>query len=369
MKINILLPHKEKFDKYKASAVSITIKNNLIHSKYNKSIMVYGQVTDNPISDRNFTGIKNPLLFFKSKNKNLAKKMCEIILQEKNKNQIIEIHNRPYLLTLVYKYLGAYPISLFFHNDPQTMSGSISIEERVEILQKVKAVFCVSEFIKKKFIEGLTKNKNKVFIIHNGVERSVKYFPKKYKEIIFTGRFVPEKGVSLYVNVIKKIAKNFPDWKFRLIGSSYLGSSKKQTNFAKNIVMNFQKIGKQAIFDGFISSEEVQKRMERASIIIIPSLWEEPFGLVVAEAMSNGVGIITSNVGGIPEVIRDNGIIINEINEAKIKNALLNLLNDPKKLQALQKLSWKNFKHTSELSSKKLDKHRNKLILDEFKKL
>ena len=126
---------------------------------------------------------------------------------------------------------------------------------------------------------------------------------------------------------------------------------------------------KQALFDGFISSEEVQKRMERASIIIIPSLWEEPFGLVVAEAMSNGVGIITSNVGGIPEVIRDNGIIINKINEPKIKNALLNLLNDPKKLQALQKLSWKNFKHTSELSSKKLDKHRKKLVLDEFKRL
>ena len=361
MKINILLPHKEKFDKYKASSVSITVKNNLIHSKFSKSIMIFGQATDHPISASNFTGIKNPLLIFKSKNKNLARKMCEIILSEKNKNQIIEIHNRPYLLKIVYKYLSTYPISLFFHNDPQSMSGSITIQERVQILQKVKAVFCVSEFIKIKFLEGVTENRNKVFIIHNGVERSAKIFPKKYKEIIFTGRFVPEKGVDLYVNAIKKIGKNYPDWKFRLIGSSYLGASDKQTPFAQKIILDFKRIGKQAILDGFISSEEVQKRMQRASIIIIPSLWEEPFGLVVAEAMSNGMCIITSNVGGIPEIIEKNGIIINEINEVKIRNALLNLLNDSKKLQKLQKLSWKNFKHTSKLSSQKLDNYRSKI--------
>ena len=142
MKINILLPHKEKFDKYKASSVSITIKNNLIHSKYHKSIMVYGQITDHPISTINFTGIEDPLLFFKSKNVNLAKKMCKMILSEKNKNQIIEIHNRPYLISVVYKYLNSYPISIFFHNDPQTMSGSKKIKERVEILKRVRAVFC-----------------------------------------------------------------------------------------------------------------------------------------------------------------------------------------------------------------------------------
>ena len=91
MKINILLPHKEMFDKNNASAVSITIKNNLEYSCFRKSIKIYGQETANPISVDNFVGIKNPFFFFSSKNKNLAKKMCQIILAEKDKNQIIEI--------------------------------------------------------------------------------------------------------------------------------------------------------------------------------------------------------------------------------------------------------------------------------------
>ena len=363
MKINILLPHKEKFDKYKASSVSITIKNNLVHSEYKKNVMVYGQVTDNPIQINNFTGIKDPLNFFLSKNKNLATKMCKIILSEKDKDQIIEIHNRPYLINIVHKYLNKYPISIFFHNDPKTMNGSKTAIEREDILKKVRAVFCVSKYIKNKFLEGLKENRSKVCVIFNGVDRSLKCFPKKNKEIIFSGRFVPEKGVHLYVNVITKIAKKFPDWKFRLIGSTYLGSSKKETPYAKKVIKDFKKIGKQAVLDGFISSEEVQKRMQAASIIIIPSIWNEPFGLVVAEAMSNGIAVITSKVGGIPEIIKDKGFVISGINETKIENALLILLNEQSVLKKFQKLSWNNFSHTSISSSYILDSFRKKNML------
>ena len=46
--------------------------------------------------------------------------------------------------------------------------------------------------------------------------------------------------------------------------------------------------------------------MKSASIVVIPSIWEEPFGLVAAEAMSNGACIIASKVGGIPEIIKKN---------------------------------------------------------------
>ena len=366
MKINILLPHKEMFDKNNASAVSITIKNNLEYSCFRRSIKIYGQETANPISVDNFVGIKNPFFFFSSKNKNLAKKMCQIILAEKDKNQIIEIHNRPYLFKTVNKYLSDYPISIFLHNDPQDMAGSQTVQERQRILEKVTAIFCVSEFIKRKFLEGIIDNKNKVFVIHNGVPRQLKEFPQKHKEVIFVGRIVPEKGVDLYVKAISKIANNFPDWKFRLIGSTYLGFRNKQNNFEKNIIQDFLKIGNQGILDGFVNYQMVQKIMKKASIIIIPSKWDEPFGMVVAEAMSSGMAVITSKVGGIPEIIQNNGIILNNIDEFKIEEALLRLLKEPKLLLNFQQLSWNHFTHSSVLSSKKLDSHRKQIISDFF---
>ena len=66
--------------------------------------------------------------------------------------------------------------------------------------------------------------------------------------------------------------------------------------------------------------------MKTSSIIVIPSIWEEPFGLVAAEAMSNGISIIASKVGGMPEIIGDNGILIENINYQKLKKNLIEIL-------------------------------------------
>ena len=81
MKINILLPYKEKFDENKASSVSITVKNNLKHSKFLNDIRIFGQDTDNPLFKKNFKGIKYSLFSLKSKNRYLADQMCNFFFE------------------------------------------------------------------------------------------------------------------------------------------------------------------------------------------------------------------------------------------------------------------------------------------------
>ena len=83
--------------------------------------------------------------------------------------------------------------------------------------------------------------------------------------------------------------------------------------------------------------------MQESSIIVIPSIWNEPFGLVAAEAMSNGIAIISSNKGGLKEIIGKNGILINNINSKKISNELMNLISNDKLLKKVSKKSWNNF--------------------------
>ena len=56
-------------------------------------------------SEKNFYGIKNPNNVFMSKNKNLALQMCKIIGKQKSFNQLIEVHNRPYLVNIIDKKL------------------------------------------------------------------------------------------------------------------------------------------------------------------------------------------------------------------------------------------------------------------------
>ena len=317
MKINILLPYKEKFDENKASSVSITVRNNLLHSNYLNQIKIFGQNVEFPLFKDNFVGLKYSVLSFKSKNKFLANEMLKTIFNDLDKNQLIEIHNRPYLVEEVTRG-NKFPVSLFFHNDPQTMKGSKSIKERENILAKCAAIFCVSEFIKKKFLDGINENFQKVHVLYNGIERKLKTFPIKKKEILFVGRLVIEKGVHFYVDAIHNIAQKYPEWSFGLIGSVKLGDNKNQNFYSDNVIKKMKTIGPQAQFYGFKNQEFVEKKMKSASIIVIPSIWLEPFGLVTAEAMNNGACIIASNVGGIPEIIKDNGILLDNINIKKL---------------------------------------------------
>ena len=68
MKINILLPYKEQFDKKKLSSVSITVLNNFNHSKFKKQTRIFGKEVNEPAIPDNFIGIKNSFNIFKSKN-------------------------------------------------------------------------------------------------------------------------------------------------------------------------------------------------------------------------------------------------------------------------------------------------------------
>ena len=275
MKINILLPFKEKFDKNKASSVSITVKNNLKYSKYLDDIQIFGQQTEKPLFEKNFVGIKYFFFSFRSKNRYLADQMIKVIKKSSDNNQIIEIHNRPYLLGFIHKKTNRLPISLFFHNDPKTMRGSKSILEREKILKKCAAIFCVSKYIKSKFLDGIYVNHEKVHVLYNGVDRKHETIPFKKKEVIFVGRLVFEKGLDLYIDVVSVVAKIFPDWNFRLIGSYRLGDNNNANSYAYDAIKKFKKIGNQAKFHGFKTHNFVQKKMKDASIIIIPPLWED----------------------------------------------------------------------------------------------
>ena len=361
MKINVYLPFKETFSLHKASAVSITVNNNLAHSTYKNIMRVFGNFNENPMHMDKFIGVKKSLNIFKSKNKHIAEVMCNKILNEDDQNQIIEIHNRPYIFNYVLKKLPQSKVCLFFHNNPKDMKGSFTIKERIFILENASMIYCVSNYIKKEFLDGISKNYKNIQTLYNGVQRSLNIKNIKDKEVLFVGRIVPEKGVHLFVKAVSLLSKNFPDWKFSLVGSTRLGSSR-NSSYGTRVINEFIKIGPQAYYHGFLTQNQVKNKLTTASIIVVPSIWPEPFGLVVAEAMSFGVAIISSNFGGIKEIVRENGIVIDHINYLKIYSALNELMSDSKKLKKYQDLSWKNFKHSSILSSKNLDDFRSQIL-------
>ena len=69
--------------------------------------------------------------------------------------------------------------------------------------------------------------------------------------------------------------------------------------------------------------------------MLVPSLWQEPFGLVVAEAMARGLPVIASNVGGPSEIITHgkNGLLVEAGDECALAVAISQLIQDPDKRQ------------------------------------
>jgi glycosyltransferase involved in cell wall biosynthesis len=65
--------------------------------------------------------------------------------------------------------------------------------------------------------------------------------------------------------------------------------------------------------------------------VVVPSLWEEPLGMVVAESMSFGKPVIGARRGGIPEMIKsgENGLLFEPDNDAELRGAIQRLAQDP----------------------------------------
>ena len=128
MKISILLPFKKIFSPSYAGTVSLNINDILKFSKFRKNITVYGYTEYKKRFKNKYVNIETKKRLFKSQNKDYVNKFIE--LEKKNKSNIIELHNRPIYLKYLVNALQDRNYILYFHNDPLSMLGSKTINEK-----------------------------------------------------------------------------------------------------------------------------------------------------------------------------------------------------------------------------------------------
>ena len=144
---------------------------------------------------------------------------------------------------------------------------------------------------------------------------------KKGKIILFVGRLVKDKGIKLFLKSMEDIIVKYSDWKCFVIGTPKPGYNLNKLSFylksktdkeGSEIVSEIEKLSmqyKNFIYLKFISNKKVQHYMKKASIVVVPSIWNDPCPLTLIEALSNSCAVITSDRGGIPEIVKY-GIII-----------------------------------------------------------
>ena len=128
MRISILLPYKENFSPEYPGAVSLFVYETTRISKFKKDITIFGNTEFKKIFNLKYINIDLKKNLFSSQTKNYVKKFIQ--LEKKNDSTIIEIHNRPSYIQILSKEIKKKILTLYFHNDPLSMDGSQTIQER-----------------------------------------------------------------------------------------------------------------------------------------------------------------------------------------------------------------------------------------------
>ena len=146
---------------------------------------------------------------------------------------------------------------------------------------------------------------NWVDTIYNGID--LKKFPYSQgpkNQLLFLGRILPRKGPDIAIQVAKMANE-----KLVIVGDP------KRGEFWKKRIKPF--LDAKITFQNWVASDQTYKYYRDAKAILVPIQWEEPFGLVMIEAMACGTPVIAFRRGSVPEVVIDGktGFIVDTVEE------------------------------------------------------
>ncbi|MCK1191806.1 glycosyltransferase family 4 protein [Streptococcus uberis] len=216
---------------------------------------------------------------------------------------------------------------LHMHNDVNLEDYNFNLEEEIYDL-----TICVSEYIKEQI--KLKLNFKNLFVIYNGIkntrfenyysEEDIKHFRKsiginnKDKVILFSGRLNKNKGIRELLEAFLKLPVN-KNYKLLVMGNSIYGLNSKD-QFTKDLYNMAASRKNDIIFTGYVNYEDVPLIYHSCDLVVLPSIWEEPLGLTIIEAVASGKPLITTNSGGIPEIVKGTSAIVLDRDDLLVKN-------------------------------------------------
>lgn len=205
------------------------------------------------------------------------------------------------------------------------------------LLRRSDKIIAVSKYTKEELLKNYRLNANKIKVVYNGVDVK-KFRPATNKNrikkelgfgddivILYVGRLYSRKGLSTLLRSAPIVLRKFRNVKFVISGKGLRKEVKRFRALADSL-----KIGRNIIFVGYFPDEKLPKLYQAADIFVFPSIYENmPFALL--EALASALPVVTTRVGGIPEVINDgkNGLLVDPLDFGGLADKILYLLENP----------------------------------------
>jgi UDP-glucose:(glucosyl)LPS alpha-1,2-glucosyltransferase len=247
---------------------------------------------------------------------------------------LIEVHNRPEIAIVLARLFPRTPVGLMLHNDPVDMRAASSPAARARLLRRLRPMMAVSDYVGRRFMKGLDPAAGKIALMPNCTDlAAIPVGVERDNVILFAGRVVADKGADNFVAACALALPLLPGWRAEIIGADGMSATSRETDYVRSIRVQAAAAGVR--MSGYHDHPLVLEALARAAIVVVPSRWNEPFGLVALEAIACGAPLIVSPRGGLPEVAGDAAVYVDPDDPAAIAAAIVALAADPARRAAL----------------------------------
>lgn len=207
----------------------------------------------------------------------------------------------------------------------RTSTGKRKILQRLKLvaLRASNDVIACSEAIKQDCLTRATVIGNpyssEVFCQIASVDRE--------QAIGFVGRLVSDKGADMLVRAFAALRPT--NWRLSVIGD---GPERKSL---ENLALELG-VDKQVSFTGMLRGQALADTLNRHEIVVVPSCWPEPFGIVALEALACGCVVLASDGGGLPDAVGSAGILFKRGDQDDLERQLKYLIQNPSARQQLR---------------------------------
>ena len=329
--VAIVLPPREGFAPGQTGAIGLIARRLLAVPGF-RPIVVGGQAAGPTFTGADYAAARPPFWLPGNINTRYAAGVARLL--RRLQPSLVEVHNRPEVALALVRRLGGTPVSLFLHNDPQSMRSARSAAERNALLARLAGVATVSDYLRRRLLEGIAVPSATPAVLPNCIDLAELPAPgPRERLILFVGRVVPEKAPDAFVAACAAALPRLPGWRAEIIGADRSRADSPDTRFVRHVRDAARAAGVMLL--GYRDHPEVLAALARASIVVVPSRWQEPFGLTALEAMASGAALICSPRGGLPEVADDAALYAEPDEPPQLADAILALAGDDARRQAL----------------------------------
>ncbi|HIW22047.1 MAG TPA: glycosyltransferase family 4 protein [Candidatus Dorea intestinavium] len=249
-----------------------------------------------------------------------------------------------------------------FHNVPRVNARC------KKIFKNATGYLCVSNYVSRQIQLPENPigpiNREKIKVLYNCVDTTIfrkindttllSKERKKFniatdeKIVVFVGRLSEEKGITQLLESVSYIKKR--NFKVLIVGS-LIHNQKVMDTYQQKLYNMSKNLENKICFTGYIDQDELPLIYNIADVAVLPSMWDEPAGLTMVEAMSCGTPVVTTKSGGIPEYVGRFGVTLERDDKLvmNIAYCIKNIFDDNK--SSIKKITEEGISHINDMFS------------------